>query len=147
MKTGIKAGDVMTRSFVSVLPKTTVSDCSKQMLSKKVGSLIVSEGQKLLGILTEGDIVRSLAKKRDLTKIMAKDIMTKKIVSVGPNVDMMDALNKMKSKKIRWLPVTTKGRIIGLLTIKDIIVLEPALFDIVANFTKIKDEKKKNEGD
>ena len=143
MKTGIKTGDIMTRIFVSILPNTTVSQCSKEMLSKKVGSLIVKDGQKLLGILTEGDIIKAIAKRKDLTKIKAKEVMTKKVVTVSPNEDLYVALKKMKGKKIRWLPVVVKGRVIGLITIKDIIVLEPKLFDIVAEFTPIREEAKK----
>jgi len=143
MKIGIKVGDIMTRTFVSVTPNVTVSQCSKEMLSKKVGSLIVKEGQKLLGILTEGDIIKAIGKRKNLTKIKAKEVMTKKVDTIGPNEDMYSALKKMKNKKIRWLPVTIKGRVIGLLTVKDIIVLEPKLFDIVAEFTPIKEESKK----
>ena len=143
MKIGVKIGDVMTRTFVSVTPQATVAQCSKEMISKGVGSLIVKEGQKLIGILTEGDIIRAIGKKKDLTKIKASDIMTRKVTTVGPNDDMYEALNKMKAKKVRWLPVTIKGRVIGLLTIKDVLVIEPSLFDIVSEFTPIKEEEKK----
>ena len=143
MKIGVKIGDVMTRTFVSVAPNATVSQCSKEMISKGVGSLIVKEGQKLMGILTEGDIIRAIGKKKDLTKIKASEIMTRKVTTVGPNDDMYEALNKMKAKKVRWLPVTIKGRVIGLLTIKDVLVIEPSLFDIVSEFTPIKEEEKK----
>ncbi|MFC1685500.1 cyclic nucleotide-binding/CBS domain-containing protein [Nanoarchaeota archaeon] len=143
MKIGIKTGDIMTRTFVSVSPNVSVAVCSKEMLSKKVGSLIVKEGQKLLGILTEGDVIKAIAMKNELSKIKAREIMTKKVVTVSPNEDLYGALKKMKVKKVRWLPVTVKGRVIGLITVKDIIVLEPRLFDIVAEFTPIREEAKK----
>lgn len=143
MQIGIKVGDVMTRTFVSVLPNISVSKCSKEMLSKKVGSLIVKEGQKLLGILTEGDVIRAIAKRKDLSKIKAKEIMTKKLVTASPGEDLLTALKQMKSKKVRWLPVTVKNRIIGLITVKDIIVMEPKLFEMVAEFTPIREEAKK----
>jgi signal-transduction protein with cAMP-binding, CBS, and nucleotidyltransferase domain len=143
MKVGIKAGDVMTRTFVSVSPNTTAADCAKQMIQKKVGSLIVGEKQKLVGILTEGDIIKAIAKMRDLTKIKASEIMTRKVVTLSPSDDIYDALVKMKQKKIRWLPVTVQGRVIGMITIKDIVVIEPELYDIVAEFTPIKEEEKK----
>lgn len=133
----------MTRTFVSVSPNIFVSECSKMMLSKKVGSLIIKDGQKLMGILTEGDVIKSLAKRKDLTKIKAKEIMTKKVITIGPNEDIYVALKKMKSSKIRWLPVTIKGRVIGLITVKDIIVIEPKLFEIVAGFMPIREEANK----
>ncbi len=143
MKVGIKAGDVMTRTFVSVSPETSAAQCAKEMIQKKVGSLIVKENQNLVGILTEGDIIRSIAKKKDLSKIKAKEVMTRKVVTISPNEDIYQALTKMKGKKIRWLPVTVQGRVIGMITVKDIVVIEPELYDIVAEFTPIKEEEKK----
>jgi len=143
MKIGIKVGDVMTRIFVSVSPEMSVAQCSKEMISKKVGSLIVKDDQHLKGILTEGDVIKAIARKKDLSKTKAKDAMTKKVVTVGPSEDIYSALMKMRAKKVRWLPVTVKGRVIGLLTVKDILVIEPSLFDIVAEFTPIKEEEKK----
>jgi CBS domain-containing protein len=143
MKIGVKVGDVMTREFISVSPDTPVSICSKIMIAKKVGSLIVKTGQKLEGIMTEGDIIKAIAKSKNLSKIKARDIMTKKVVTIGPSEDMYEALKKMRGKKIRWLPVTVKGNVIGMLTVKDILRIEPSLFDIVSEFTPIKEEEEK----
>jgi len=143
MKIGVKVGDVMTRNFVSVKPDVTVAQCSKEMISKKVGSLVVKTGNKLDGILTEGDIVKVIASNRDFSKMKAKDIMTKKIATIGPSADIYDALNVMKQKKIRWLPVTIKDEVIGMLTIKDILRIEPSLFDIVSEMNPIREEMEK----
>ena len=66
MKIGVKVGDVMTRSFVSVSPETSVSECSKIMIANKVGSLIVKTERKLDGIMTEGDLIKAIAGKKDL---------------------------------------------------------------------------------
>jgi len=143
MKIGVKVGDVMTREFVSVSPEMPITECSKIMISKKVGSLIVKTGQKLDGILTEGDVIKAIAKSKNLSKVSARDVMTKKVVSVSPSEDMYTALNKMRGKKIRWLPVTVKGHVIGMLTVKDILRIEPGLFDIVSEFTPIKEESEK----
>ncbi|MEM2956437.1 MAG: CBS domain-containing protein [Candidatus Pacearchaeota archaeon] len=143
MKIGIKVGDVMTRNFISVTPDTSISECSKIMISNKVGSLIVKTDQKLEGILTEGDIIRAIAKSKNLSKIKAKDIMTRHVITISPSEDMYEALKKMKGKKIRWLPVIVKSRVIGMLTVKDILKIEPSLFEIVREFTPIKEEEEK----
>lgn len=143
MKIGIKVGDIMTRIFASISSSMTVSECSKEMILKKVGSLIVSEDQNLKGILTEGDIIKAIAKFKDLDKVKAGDIMTKKVIHIAPGEDIYDALLKMKKYQIRWLPVVVKGKIIGLLTEKDILVVEPSLFDIVSQHIPIRDEHKK----
>ena len=53
MDTGIKVGDLMTRNFIWVKPETDLKKCAKTMIKKRVGSLIIKEGDKLKGILTE----------------------------------------------------------------------------------------------
>ena len=143
MKIGIKVGDIMTRLFSSVSPTTSVSECSKEMITKKVGSLIISDGQHLKGIVTEGDIIKAIAKFKNLNKVKAEDVMTRKVKTITPNEDIYDALIKMKKYGVRWLPVTVKGKIIGLLTEKDILVIEPSLFDLVAEHIPIREERKK----
>ena len=144
MKIGVKVGDVMTRSFVSVIPETPISECSKIMIAKKVGSLIIkSAAGKLEGIITEGDVIKAIAKYRDLSKIKAKEVMTRKVMTISPAEDMYEALKKMRGRKIRWLPVVIKDKVIGMLTVKDILRIEPSLFDIVAEFSPIKEETEK----
>src|SRR3989338_8541375 len=89
MKTGIKVGDIMTRNFVSAKPDTNLIDCAKEMVKGRVGSLIIKEGQKLVGVLTERDILWAMIKKpkEGLEDVRAKDIATKKIVAVKPSAD------------------------------------------------------------
>ena len=144
MKIGVKVGDVMTRQFVSVSPDIPISECSRIMIANKVGSLIIkSAQQKLEGILTEGDIIKSIANSKNLDKIKAKDIMSKKVVTISPSEDMYQALKKMRGKKIRWLPVVANNKVIGMLTVKDILRIEPSLFDIVSEFQPIREEAEK----
>jgi len=100
MKIGVKVGDVMTREFVFVSPNATVAECSKVMIAKKVGSLIVKSDHQLEGILTEGDVIKAIAKSKNLSKIKAKDVMSKKVLTVSPSADMYEALKKMRGKKI-----------------------------------------------
>jgi len=147
MKIGVKVGDVMTRDFVSVTPDNSVADCSKEMIKNKVGSLIVKENQHLMGIITEGDIIRAIAKKKDLSMIKAREIMSKKVLTIPPSEDIYDALLKMRGKmtgkSLRWLPVVIKGNVIGMLTLKDILRIEPSLFEIATKYTPIKEESEK----
>ncbi|MEM2954943.1 MAG: CBS domain-containing protein [Candidatus Nanoarchaeia archaeon] len=143
MKVGIKVGDVMTRKFISVTPSTTISDCAKIMSKKCVGSLIVKEGQKLRGIMTEGDILKAVAKGLDLKKTNVSKIMTKSVVGISPSKDLYDALIIMKKKKVRWLPVMINSNVIGFLTEKDILKIQPDLFDITIQNLKIAEEEEK----
>jgi len=133
MKLGIKVGDIMTRDFISIKPEASVRDCAKIMIKKRVGSLILQDRGKLKGLLTERDILWAITKKsvRELKEIKAKDLAKKKIITIKPSADIYEALKKMRKSKYRWLPVVVKGRLVGFLTIKDILRIEPSLFEIV----------------
>ncbi len=145
MKTGIKVGDIMTRDFVSVNPSTSVLNCAKKMIKKRVGSLILEEKGILKGIITEGDIIWALTKKskKDLDSIEASEIAPRKLATIKPSADLYDALQKMKKTKYRWLPVTSQKKVIGFLTMKDIIKIEPSLFEIASESFQIKEESEK----
>jgi len=71
MKIGVKVGDIMTREFISVKPETSLLDCARKMIKKRIGSLILEEKGELRGILTERDIIWAMTKqsKTDLNKI------------------------------------------------------------------------------
>jgi CBS domain-containing protein len=143
MKTGIKVGDIMTRNFVSVKPQSNLSECSEEMVKKRVGSLIIKEGQNLLGIITEKDILRALVKKRNLNKTKAREVMIKRPITIAPSKDIYDALVKMKKGQIRWLPVVAHSRVIGMVTMKDILKIQPTLFDLAIQHFQIKEEEAK----
>jgi len=145
MKIGVKVGDVMTRNFVSAKPDISVLKAIKLMVKKRVGSLILEENNLLKGILTEKDIMWALSKKsgRDLGKVNAREICTKKITTIKPSADIYDAMRLMKKAKFRRLPVTIKKRVIGLLTLKDILRIQPELFEIAKENYTIKEEAEK----
>jgi signal-transduction protein with cAMP-binding, CBS, and nucleotidyltransferase domain len=143
MKTGIKVGDIMTRNFVSVKPTSNLAECSKEMVNKRVGSLIVKEGQKLSGMVTEKDILRALVHKSNFKKTRVKEVMAKKLTTIAPSKDIYNAMLKMKKSQIRWLPVVVDGRVIGMITMKDILKIQPTLLDLALQHWQIKEEEQK----
>lgn len=145
MKIGVKVGDIMTRGFISVDPDTSVLDCAKRMVKKRVGSLVLTEGNNLKGIITEGDIIWAMTKKsrRELSNIKAKEITPRKLVTIKPSADLYQALQKMKKTRYRWLPVTINKSVIGFLTLKDILRIEPSLFETAAEAMQIREESEK----
>jgi len=148
-KIGVKVGDVMTRDFISINPDISVLDCAKKMVKNHVGSLVIQNKGELKGIITEKDIIWALTKKekKDLSKIKCLDITSRKIATIRPDLDLIDALQRMKKTKFRRLPVVVKNKVIGLLTLKDILRIEPDLFDIAyaTNAMQIREEDEKRE--
>jgi CBS domain-containing protein len=141
--TGIKVGDIMTRNFVSIKPGTSISECAREIIRKHVGSLIVEENQVLRGILTERDIVWAIVKKQNLSKIKAKEIMTRRVVSIAPGKDINEAIDRITKTKFRVLPVIVKNRVIGVITVKDILKIQPSLAQSLREFMEIKEETEK----
>ena len=140
---GVKVGDIMNQNLVSIKPNETLEKCANRMIEKRAGILIVKDNNKLNGVLTKKDIIWALTKNANFREIKAKDIMSRKVVTISPSRDIYDALVLMKEKKKRWLPVTDKGNVIGLITIKDILRIEPSLFDIAMQNMYIREEKEK----
>ena len=145
MDTGIKVGDLMTRNFIHVSPETDLKECAKTMVKKRVGSLIIKDGDKLKGILTEKDIIWAVVKKSKagLKDIQAKDLMKRKVITIKPGADITDAMTKFRKKKVRKLPVVENGKLIGFLTTNDILRIDPGLYQSIAETVKIREETEK----
>jgi len=147
MEIGIKVGEIMTRDYVSVKPDTPITECAKVMIKKRVGSLILEEKGKLRGLLIERDIIWAMTKKNieELKEIKAKDLAKKKVMVIRPSADLYEALKKMRKSKYRWLPVIEAGKLVGFLTLKDILRIEPSLFEIAHSqgAFQIKEEEEK----
>ena len=143
MKIGIKVGDIMTREIISIKPNATIQQCAKTMSQKDIGTVIIEEKGKLKGALTEKDIIWALTKKQDISQIKVSDIMLRKVTTIKPSKDIFEALVRMKNQKAAWLPVTVRGNVIGMLTLNDIIKVEPGLFEIASQNWKVKEEEEK----
>lgn len=144
MKTGYKVYDCMTTKPISVSQDATLEDCAKIMAKNHVGALVIRDNHKSKGLITEQDIVRKVIAKgvNPLTK-KVKDFMETKLVTIGTNDDIYDALIKMRDSNIRHLPVIDKEKMVGLLTIKDILKIEPSLFELIVDKFEIREEKRK----
>ncbi|MGM5485399.1 MAG: CBS domain-containing protein [Nanobdellota archaeon] len=151
METGYKVSDVMTEVPVVVEPERSLEECAAMMVQKKVGTLIIKNDDKLEGIISERDIVRKAIAKassftgkgKDITKISAKDVMVDDVVTIDPNKDIFEAIKTMKDYDIRHLPVIHENKLAGILTMKDVLRIEPQLFDILVEKMNIKKDAEK----
>jgi CBS domain-containing protein len=141
----LSVSDVMTRSPVTISPDATLIDCSRVLVKKKVGSVILVKDKKMRGMLTTKDIVWAITKKKggELVHVKASDIATKKVKFVKPTLAMSKALKIMKRTGFKRLPVVHKGNLVGMITIKDILKVEPTLYSNVSDLVKIRDEEEK----
>ncbi len=144
MKTGYKVADGMTTKPISVDQETTLLDCAATMDEKHVGAIVVKDNKKSIGIITEQDIIRKVVAKgiNPLTE-KVKDYMEKDLLTVGPNKDIYEALIIMRDNNIRHLPVVENGAMVGLLTIKDILKIQPQLFELIVEKFELREASRK----
>lgn len=144
MKTGIKVIDAMTEKPITVSPEISLKECSKIMAENHVGALLVKTKGELHGVLTEQDIVRkAVAAGLDTEEESVKGIMEKELTTVEPDKDIFDALVIMRDSNIRHLPVMDDKKMLGLLTLKDVLKIEPQLFDIMVEKFELREESRK----
>ena len=143
MKSGYKVADAMTINPISISTDITLLECARIMSEKHVGTVVIKDNEHSLGILTEQDIVRKAVAKGVNVNERVKDFMETKLITISPNADIYDALIKMRDNNIRHLPVVEDNKMLGLLTIKDILKIEPELFDLIVEKFELREESRK----
>lgn len=124
----IKAMDLMTRPVVSARKNASVRDISLQLLGGLYSGMPVTDDSgKVIGMVTEFDILAQIQKGIELTKLTAGDIMTKDVVTVDINAPVEEIVKIVLDKKVIRLPVTEKGKLVGVIARCDIlrIYMEP----------------------
>jgi CBS domain-containing protein len=138
MDTGVKVQDVMAKGIVTINPNDTVKKACQIMAKHDISGLTVMEKGEYAGMLTQGDLVPMIAKGDDPNKVRVKDVMGKKMLSIGPFEDISKAAKMMVDGKVKRLPVLRNGKLIGVITHTDIIRVSPSVFDLI--FEKAKTE-------
>lgn len=144
MRTGYTVGDAMTHEPVIISPNKTLRDAAKLMAKEHVGALLVKEADKITGILSEQDIVRKgITKTGNPASRKIKEIMATNIVTIQPDTDIFEALRIMRDYNIRHLPVMHQQKFVGLVTMKDILKIEPDLYEILVQKIELREEERK----
>ncbi len=117
----MKVSAIMTRHVRTVSSNDTVKNVARMMNRYKLGSMVVVKDHKLVGIVTEKDLVDNIAPKNRPFKLLVKDIMGRKLIVVRPSATVVDAVRLMSVKRIKKLPVVENGKLVGIITDSDII--------------------------
>jgi CBS domain-containing protein len=119
---GTHVGEVMTRRPRSVTPETPVTQVAELMEAEDVGAIPVVEGDRLVGMVTDRDIVvRAIAKGKDPRGMPVAEVSSRDLVTVDPDDDLSDALQLMAQHQVRRLPVVEDdNRLVGVISQADI---------------------------
>ncbi len=104
-----------------VAPDVTVFDGLKLLSDYGVGAMLVMEGDKLVGVLSERDYTRKVALQgKNSRETRVAEIMTRDVITVGPQTRTRECMALMSQHKIRHLPVVDNGKVLGMISIRDI---------------------------
>jgi len=122
MKTIHQVLSAKALSIVSITPDTLIYDALVIMAEKHIGALLVLEGDHLAGIFSERDYAREvMLKGRSSRTSFIKEVMTTNVITVSPKDTMEECMSLMSGKRVRHLPVIEDGKVIGILSIGDLV--------------------------
>ena len=105
----------------SITRERTVLEAAQQMNAQRIGSLIVTEGERVIGIFTERDILtKVVAAQRDPVRTTVAELMTTAVISCNLDTPIAECKQMMSKRRIRHLPVVEGGKLVGVVTSGDI---------------------------
>jgi CBS domain-containing protein len=132
MTTRVLVRDIMNSPVVSASPNDTIRDIAKKMKEEKIGSIVIIEKDKPVGIVTDWDIVSNgLIKDAKPSQIRAKDVM-QEIHTIESEESITEAARQLRKHNIKRLGVVYKKRLVGIISSSDVIAVTPDLVDVVS---------------
>ena len=137
MTTRVLVRDIMNSPVVSASPDNTIYDIAKKMKEENIGSIIIIENDKPLGIVTDWDIVsKGLVNDVKPSYIKAKDVM-KELHTIESEESITEAARQLRKHNIKRLGVVYKNRLVGIISSSDVIAVTPDLVEIVSEKSTI----------
>jgi CBS domain-containing protein len=112
--------DVMTGAAVTDSATGTLRSAAERMWREQTGSLLVMDGERLAGIITERDLLRAVALGADLATATVDEVMTAEVFTVSPDMPLRDAAREMAVRWIRHLPVVDGRQVLGVISMRDV---------------------------
>jgi CBS domain-containing protein len=117
----VAVADVMAFRVVTVRPDDPVRVAITRMLEENVGSVAVCEGERLVGIFTERDVLRLAGEGPHFAEVAIEDVMTRQLITLSPDDDILDAARLMSERRIRHLPVLQGENLLGMIGIREVV--------------------------
>ncbi len=118
----LKAKDIMTRPVLSARRNASARDIALQLLSGLFSGMPVTDDSgRVIGMVTEYDLLGNLCEGKELSKLTAEDIMSENTITADVNTPLREILNIMLDKNIIRLPITEEGRLVGIVARCDIL--------------------------
>lgn len=117
----LKVQEIMIKDVITLGTKATVSEAVRLMNEHNIGCVVIIQNGEAIGIITERDMLkRVLIETRDPETTKVSQIMTAPLVVGNPEMDIQEAVRLMAAEKIRKLPITEDGKLVGMITLTDL---------------------------
>jgi CBS domain-containing protein len=116
----MRVSEIMTNAAVIDHADDTLAEAARKMWQQQTGSLLVMDGEDLVGIVTERDVLKAVAAGVKLDETRVSQVMTKNLVTVGPGTSLREAAKIMTDRWIRHLPVLDGGKLVGVMSQRDL---------------------------
>lgn len=116
----MRVSEIMTEATISDRPDDTLAEAAKKMWDAQTGSLLVVEDGRLVGIVTERDVLQAAATGKAFDTTSVSDVMTRDVQTVGPGTSLREAARIMAERWFRHLPVMDGGALVGILSQRDL---------------------------
>jgi len=124
--------NIMKKFVITVDPKVTVKNAAMTMTGNRVGSLIILKNGKPSGILTSEDVVGVVAGNKDPKKVKVGDIPQRKLITAAPEESVINVSRRMVKNGIKRMPIVDKGKLVGIVSDKEIMTATPEMMDIIS---------------
>ena len=132
MTTRVLVRDIMNSPVISASPHDTIKDIATKMKEERIGSIIIMENEKAVGIVTDWDIVsNAVVKDVKPTMVKASDIM-QKLHTIEGEEGITEAARILRQHNIERLGVVYKNRLVGIISASDVIAVTPDLVDVIS---------------
>lgn len=110
----------MNRTNLTESASATLRESASRMWKQQTGSLIITDDSAILGIITERDIMKAVARGDDLDSTPISAVMTRTVLTVAPDTSIAEAAQHMATRWIRHLPVVSDGQLVGMVSQRDL---------------------------
>lgn len=137
-KSMVKVRDIMKTSLIIVDGEKTVQEAAKMMAEHSVGSLIVAdENGHPVGIITDRDVVTRVVAKSLSPKLKVGKVMSSPLATVPPDIGVDEVAKRMSSMGVRRFVVMQKGKLLGIISSRDIVTITPTLMEVIFEKAKL----------
>jgi CBS domain-containing protein len=142
----VQVRDVMTEATVTETAAGSLRRAAELMWRQQTGSLLVTDGGQLIGIITERDVLRAVALGADPDRSSVDEVMTAEVFTVHPDMPLQDAAREMAKRWIRHLPVVQGSQLLGVVSMRDVTAvfaaLAPAKVNVEHEFDQLVRERR-----